>query len=79
MSRPPIPASIEAAPAASQPLLEAVKKQLGVVPNLFLLVSTSSVALEGYLGLSGAQLAPPRSEEHTSELHSRPHLMPPSP
>ena len=33
MSRLPIPASIEAAPAASQPLLQAVKKQLGVVPN----------------------------------------------
>lgn len=54
MSRLPIPASIDAAPAASQPLLEAVKKQLGVVPNLFRLVSTSPAALEGYLGLSGA-------------------------
>jgi uncharacterized peroxidase-related enzyme len=48
------PASIEAAPAASQPLLEAVKKQLGIVPNLFRLVSNSPAALEGYLGLSGA-------------------------
>ena len=54
MSRLPIPATINAAPAASQPLLEAVKKQLGVVPNLFRLVSTSPAALEGYLGLSGA-------------------------
>lgn len=54
MSRLPIPATIDAAPAASQPLLEAVKKQLGVVPNLFRLVSTSPTALEGYLGLSGA-------------------------
>jgi len=54
MSRLPIPASIDAAPAASQPLLEAVKKQVGVVPNLFRLVSTSPAALEGYLGLSGA-------------------------
>ena len=27
------PASIEAAPQAAQPLLQAVKKQLGVVPN----------------------------------------------
>lgn len=50
----PTPATIDAAPAASQPLLEAVKKQLGVVPNLFRLVSTSPTALEGYLGLSGA-------------------------
>ncbi len=54
MSRLPTPATIDAAPAASQPMLEAVKKQLGIVPNLFRLVSTSPAALEGYLGLSGA-------------------------
>jgi uncharacterized peroxidase-related enzyme len=35
-------------------MLQAVKKQLGVVPNLFRLVSTSPAALEGYLGLNGA-------------------------
>lgn len=54
MSRLPTPASIEASPAAAQPLLQAVKEQLGVVPNLFRLVSTSPAALEGYLGLNGA-------------------------
>lgn len=54
MSRIQTPATIEAAPQASQPMLEAVKKQLGVVPNLFRMVSTSPVALEGYLSLSGA-------------------------
>ncbi len=54
MSRIPIPATINDAPAASQPLLESVKKQLGVVPNLFRLVANSPAALEGYLGLSGA-------------------------
>jgi len=54
MSRIPTPASIAAAPAASQPLLEAVNKQLGVVPNLFRLVSNSPAALEGYLSLAGA-------------------------
>lgn len=54
MSRLPIPASIEASPAASQPLLQAVKKQLGVVPNLFRLVGNSPAALEGYLGLNSA-------------------------
>lgn len=54
MSRIPTPASIEAAPTASQPLLQAVKKQLGIVPNLFRLVANSPAALEGYLGLSGA-------------------------
>jgi uncharacterized peroxidase-related enzyme len=54
MSRIPTPASISAAPAASRPLLEAVKRQLGIVPNLFRLVSNSPVALEGYLGVLGA-------------------------
>lgn len=54
MSRLAIPPTIEKAPSASQPLLQAVKKQLGVVPNLFRLVSSSAAALEGYLGLSGA-------------------------
>jgi uncharacterized peroxidase-related enzyme len=54
MSRIPTPKTIEAAPTASQPLLHAVHKQLGVVPNLFRLVSTSPAALEGYLALSGA-------------------------
>ena len=54
MTRIPVPGTINDAPAASQPLLEAVKKQLGVVPNLFRLVSTSPAALQGYLGLSGA-------------------------
>ena len=46
--------SVDAAPAASRPLLEAVKKQFGVVPNLFRLVANSPAALEGYLGMSGA-------------------------
>ena len=54
MSRLPIPTTIESAPAASQPMLESVKKQLGLVPNLFRLVSNSPAALEGYLGMSGA-------------------------
>jgi uncharacterized peroxidase-related enzyme len=54
MSRISTPTSIEAAPAASQPLLHAVKQQLGVVPNLFRLVANSPAALEGYVGLIGA-------------------------
>lgn len=54
MSRISIPATIADAPAASQPMLEAVKKQLGVAPNLFRLIATSPAALEGYLGLSAA-------------------------
>lgn len=42
------------APAAAQPLLEAVNKKLGSVPNLFRLLALSPAALEGYLGLSGS-------------------------
>ena len=42
------------APEASKPLLAAVKKQLGVVPNLMKLVGHSPAALEGYLSLNGA-------------------------
>lgn len=54
MSRIAIPVSIETAPAASQPLLLAVKKQLGSVPNLFRMVANSPAALEGYVSLFGA-------------------------
>lgn len=48
------PATIDAAPAASRPLLEAVQKTLGSVPNLFRLVANSPAALEGHLGMFGA-------------------------
>ncbi|MBC7521760.1 MAG: carboxymuconolactone decarboxylase family protein [Sandarakinorhabdus sp.] len=54
MSRIPTPASIDAAPEASRPLLEAVNKQIGSVPNMFRLIANSPAALEGYLGLNGA-------------------------
>lgn len=36
--------TIETAPAASQPQLAAVKKQLGIVPNLFRTVAHSPVS-----------------------------------
>lgn len=54
MSRIPTPATIDAAPAAAQPLLHAVVKSLGSAPNMFRLISNSPAALEGYLGLNGA-------------------------
>ena len=54
MTRISLPASIDAAPEASQPLLEGVNKMLGSVPNLFRLTANSPAALEGYLGLNGA-------------------------
>jgi len=54
MSRIPTPATIDAAPKASRPLLEQVRKQLGSAPNIFRLMAQSPAALEGHLGLSGA-------------------------
>ena len=52
MSRIAVP-TVESAPAASKPLLEAVHKKLGVVPNLYRLAALSPAVLEGLLGLSG--------------------------
>ena len=54
MSRIATPPTIDASPAASQPLLQAVERQLGSVPNLFRLAANSPAALEGYLAMSGA-------------------------
>jgi uncharacterized peroxidase-related enzyme len=53
-TRIPTPATIAAAPEASRSLLEDVKKQLGVAPNLFRMVANSPAALQGYVGLLGA-------------------------
>jgi uncharacterized peroxidase-related enzyme len=54
MSRLHVPATIEAAPDASQAPLQAVKKMLGSVPNVFRLAANSPAALDGYVGLLGA-------------------------
>lgn len=54
MSRISTAGAIDAAPAASRSLLEAVKRQLGLVPNIFRMVANSPAALEGYVGLLGA-------------------------
>jgi uncharacterized peroxidase-related enzyme len=48
------PATIADAPVASQPLLDAVAKQLGSTPNMFRTIANSPQALEGYLAMSGA-------------------------
>jgi uncharacterized peroxidase-related enzyme len=53
MSRLAVPAR-ESAPKASQPLLDAVEKQLGSVPNLYRLLGLSPAVLDGFLALSGA-------------------------
>jgi uncharacterized peroxidase-related enzyme len=54
MSRIPTPATIDTAPAAARPALEAAKRQLGVAPNLFRVIANSPAALAGYLGLNAA-------------------------
>ncbi|NKJ03820.1 peroxidase-related enzyme [Rhizobium sp. SG741] len=46
--------SIEAAPEAARPTLEAIKKQMGGVPNVFRMMSNSPAVLEAYAGLNGA-------------------------
>lgn len=53
MSRLAIP-SVDSAPEASKPILEAVHKQFGTVPNLFRLIANSPVALGAYAGFSAA-------------------------
>lgn len=53
MSRIAVPTR-EAVPETSKPLLDAVENQLGVVPNLFRLISLSPVVLQGFLGMNGA-------------------------
>lgn len=54
MPRIPVPATIDAAPEATRPLLEAVKAKVGFAPNLYKLISASPAGLEGTLSLSGA-------------------------
>jgi uncharacterized peroxidase-related enzyme len=54
MTRIPTPATIQDAPEASRPLLDAVAKQLGSAPNMFRSIALSPHALEGHLGLFGA-------------------------
>ncbi len=53
MSRITIP-SLDAAPAESRQILDAVARQVGFVPNMFRLVSASPAVLAGMSGLSGA-------------------------
>jgi len=54
MTRITIPASIEDAPAGSQPLLEGVKAKLGMTSNLYRLLALSPPVFEGYLALVGS-------------------------
>ena len=54
MSRIPTPSSVDSSPTSSQPLLDAAKRQLDSVPNMFRIIGNSPAALEGYLALSVA-------------------------
>jgi uncharacterized peroxidase-related enzyme len=53
MSRIAIPTR-DTAPAAAQPILDAVSRQLGVVPNLYRLTALSPATLTGLTGLGAA-------------------------
>src|SRR5271166_89782 len=53
MSRLAIPTRDDV-PEASKPILDAVQKQLGVVPNMFRLIASSPAALQGFTGNNGA-------------------------
>ena len=53
MSRVPMPA-VKLAPAASQPLLAAVKSRLDTVPNMYRIIANSPAALEAFLNFSSA-------------------------
>ena len=48
------PLTIDSAPVASRPGLEAVRRQLGFIPNLFATFAESPTLLSGYLALDGA-------------------------
>src|SRR4051794_18365091 len=53
MSRIAIP-SRDDAPAASQPTLDAIGKQLGFIPNLHRIMAISPAVLAGLVGLQGS-------------------------
>ena len=53
MSRLAIPTRDDV-PEASKPILDAVHKQLGVVPNMFRLIAQSPAALQGFTANNGA-------------------------
>ncbi|MEJ0100255.1 MAG: peroxidase-related enzyme [Pseudomonadota bacterium] len=42
------------APEASRPLLDAVQRQLGVIPNLYRVIANSPAVLTGFAGFQGA-------------------------
>jgi uncharacterized peroxidase-related enzyme len=57
-----------AAPAKTQALLAAVKKQMGGVPNILATMAQSSAALGGYLGFAGALADGTLSAAHREQI-----------
>jgi uncharacterized peroxidase-related enzyme len=53
MSRLSIPA-LDDVPEASKPILDAVRKQLGVVPNMYRLIAQSPATLQGFTSANAA-------------------------
>lgn len=53
MSSFPIP-TLETASSEVRPLFEAIKKQLGILPNLYAIIGTSAHTLKAYLGFQDA-------------------------
>jgi uncharacterized peroxidase-related enzyme len=53
MTRLAVPARDDA-PEASRPILDAVNRQLGVIPNLYRVIANSPATLTGFAGLQGA-------------------------
>ena len=82
MTRIATPATIADAPLAAQPLLEAVKKQLGTVPNLFRIVANSPAALGrlswpvGRFGQGHAACRDPRTHRACRGRDQRLQLLP---
>lgn len=56
------------APAKTQDLLNAVKKQMGGVPNILATMAQSSAALGGYLGFAGSLAAGSLSNAHREQI-----------
>jgi alkylhydroperoxidase family enzyme len=56
------------APAKTQDLLNAVKKQMGGVPNSLATMAQSSAALGGYLGFAGALAAGSLLNAHREQI-----------
>jgi len=54
MSRISSPAAIADAPPAARPLLQAVERQTGRVPNAFRMLANSPAALQGFMALNDA-------------------------